>query len=136
MTGRHRGVGGEHAARADLVDVGRLGLSGGGGEPAEQGQGEQGGVTLVHVVGGDLGVAELLQDGDSAHAEHDLLAEPVLEVTPVELVGDQLVLGFVGGDPGVEEVDGDPEPGDPGDLEAPDRHHHLAVADLAPWPGR
>ena len=85
--GRHRGVGGEHAAGAHGLD--RLGerqarldqLA----DPLER---QEAGVALVGVE--HLRVqAERPQRPHAADAEHDLLAQPVLDVAAVQAVGDR-----------------------------------------------
>ncbi len=49
--------------------------------------------------------AERLEHAHAAHAEEDLLLQPVLDVAAVEAVGDLAHVGFVVVDVGVEEVE-------------------------------
>ncbi len=53
---------------------------------------------------------------DAADAEHDLLAQPVLDVAAVQPVGDRRDLGAVALDSGVEQVQRDPA-----DVDLPER---------------
>ena len=102
VPGGHRRVGGEDASLAIAVDIFLGGSAQGRAGEAllQQADAEQRGVALVHVV--DLGLdAERLQQGDAAEAEHGLLAEPVVGVAAVEVVGQPAVLGVVAFEVGV-----------------------------------
>ncbi len=108
VAGGDRGVGGEDALFAHLLDVGLGGLA----ERAaaelalEEGEGEQRGVALVHVVDVEA-VAEGVGHADAAHAQHDLLLEAVVGVAAVEMIGEAAVPAGVRVQIGVEEVDWD-----------------------------
>src|SRR5579862_9719115 len=75
-------------------------------------------MAFVHVI--DLGLAgEGVEERDSAEAEDGLLAEAVVGVAAVEVIGELAVPGVVAIDVGVEEEDGDDVAGDTDDVEAP-----------------
>ncbi len=71
----------------------------------EQPQSEQSGVTLVHVVGPDIDVAQDPQHCGAAEAQNRLLAEAVALVAPVQLARERPVPGVVFGELRVKEVD-------------------------------
>ena len=93
---------------------------------------EEAGVPLVGVE--HLGLqAEGAQRPDTADAEHDLLAQPVVFVAPVEAVGDGDAVGGVPLDVGVQQVQADaPDVGAPhvaahGVTGEVDRDFHIRV---------
>src|SRR5262249_15020182 len=68
VSGGHRSMGGEDAHAADAVDVELFDATGKAlvETTFEQAEGEQRGVTLVHVIGLNLVVAHLLQDAQAS----------------------------------------------------------------------
>jgi hypothetical protein len=98
-------VGGEHAAGSHRTDLGGIGDRPGAGA-VQEGEGEEGGVALVHVEDGRT-VAQRLEQGWPGEAEDGLLTEAVLQSAAVELTRDLSVRGGVLGQRRVQEVDGD-----------------------------
>jgi len=107
VSGRDRGMGGEHARgghqfqggfEGELVDL---------HEVADALQADEGGVALVHV--DDLGAkAERGQGADAADAEQDFLPQAHFQAAAVEAGGDLPEMGRVFRDIGVEQVESDP----------------------------
>ncbi len=93
MAGGHRCVGGEDALWPDGLHI--LVVEPVAVEPAcafvEQLQSEQRGVTLVHVEAADLVIAEGAQHPHPADAEDDFLAEAVVRVAAVKMMGKRAV---------------------------------------------
>ena len=116
-------MGGEHSAGPHDLD--RLGKRQAGVDQlANAFEREEPGMTLVGVE--DLRLQpEGAQSADAADAQHDLLAQAVLDVAAVEAVGDRRDLGGVGVDGGVEEVELDPPDVDLPDVEVGDVVGHL-----------
>ena len=73
----------------------------------EEGEGEERGVPLVDVVLRIVGVAQCVEHCGAAHAEHDLLAQPVMAVAAVEGIGERAIPLGVLVEVRVEEEDGD-----------------------------
>ena len=65
-------------------------------EPEQQFEGEKTRMSLVHVIFLDMEF-ERLEHAHAAHAEHDLLLDPVGAVAAVEIIGDAPVLGLFSG---------------------------------------
>ena len=84
-----------------------------------QAEGQQGRVPLVHVEGADVPVVELGQHLDSADAEESLLAEAVLFVAAVEVIGEGAVVLAVELRACIEQVDGNYVTGGADDVVAP-----------------
>ena len=55
-------------------------------------QGQQRGMPFVHVEALDVGVTQGAQHPDPAYSQHDLLANPVVLVAAVEMIGDGTIL--------------------------------------------
>ena len=121
-------MGGEDALLADGFAVGIGGFAERTAAEAlfEEADGEERGVALVHVI--DLGLyAEGLQKSDAAEAKDGLLAEAIVGVAAVEVVGKLAVPGVIAFDVGVEEEDGDDVAGGSDDVEAPGADLDLTV---------
>ena len=128
VAGGDGGVGGEDALLLDGFGVGLGGGAEGSGSNAgfEQADGEKGGVALVHVA--DFGLhAEGVQEVNAAEAEDGLLAEAIVGVATVEVVGEAAVPGVVAVDVGVEQEDRDDVAGVADDVEAPGAEGDLAA---------
>jgi hypothetical protein len=59
--------------------------------PFEKTEREKRRVSFVQMVVEIAGVAESAQDGRSTHSEHDLLAESIMRVAAVQIVGESAV---------------------------------------------
>ncbi len=120
VAGRDGCVSGEDALLLDGVGVGvRSGAERRRSDAGfEQANGEERGVALVHVTNLRLH-AEGVQEVNAAEAENGLLAETVVSVAAVKVVGEAAVPGVVAVDVGVEEEDGDDVAGVADDVETP-----------------
>ena len=92
------------------------------GTPAEvilhQADGEQRGVALIHVA--DLRTAtQRVQQVDAGETEHSLLAEPVIGVATVQVIGQLAIPGIVAFDVGVQQKDREDMAGDADHVKAP-----------------
>jgi hypothetical protein len=94
--------------------------------PLQQLQREQRRMALVQVVDRVAVVPERLEQRRAPHAQHDLLAEPVVLVTAVQGVGDPPVPFRVLGHRGVQEVHRHHVPAHPAHAVLPRAHLHLA----------
>ena len=83
-------------------------------------------MALVHVTDFRLH-AEGVQEVNAAEAEDGLLAEAIVGVATVEVVGEAAVPGVVAVDVGVEQEDGDDVAGVADDVEAPRAERELAA---------
>ena len=122
--GLHRCVRGEDVAGAD--DLAGLGEGDVAlvHQQADALQRQEGGMPFVHVA--DIGDdPQGAQGADAADAQQDLLDHAHLLVADVELGGDQAVLGRVGLQVGVQQVERHPA-----DLDAPDMDPEFPAAEL------
>jgi len=90
VTRWYGGVGGEHVAHHGGLPGLLEGAPGPFHRAADAFEAEEGGVPLVHVEG--VGAERhLVEEGDSADAEHDLLTDSHVLVAAVQLVRDILI---------------------------------------------
>ena len=95
----------------------------------EQADGQQGGVALVHVA--DLRLtAKRVQQMNATKTEDGLLAEPVVRVAAVEVVGESAIVGVVALDVGVQQEDGDDMAGTADDIKSPGANGDFAALHL------
>ena len=137
VPGRHRRVRGEHALAPHLLDVG---LGGPVLRPAaqlafEQRQRQQRRVAFVHVVH-VYAQAQRMGHAHAAHAQHDLLLQPVIRVAAVEVVGQSAVPSRIFVEVGVEQINRHHVAGLPAHVIAPRAHRHHAVFHLDRDPRR
>ncbi len=111
-------VGREHDLLADLVGVVVALL-------AHELEGQEAGVSLVEVEGLDVHVAQVAQHPQPPDAQDELLTETVAVVPAVEVPAELAVVGMVGFEVRVQEVDGQGVPGGPDDLVDPYPHLDL-----------
>ena len=130
VAGRNRRVRGEHALPPHLLDV-RLG---GAAQRAaaqlalEQRQRQQRRVAFVHVV--DVYMqAQRMRHAHAAHAQHDLLLQPVVGVAAVQVIGQAAVPARVPVQIGVQQIDRHHVPEAAHQVVAPRAHRHHAVFD-------
>jgi len=114
------GVGGEDALAADRFEVDLLRFAEGVAAKVlfKEADAEQRGVSLIHVIDAGL-TAQGVEKSDAAETEDGLLAETVVGVASVEVVGETAVPLVVAFNVGVEEEDGDDVAGNADDVEAP-----------------
>ncbi len=128
MPGRHGRVGGEDAGLANGLSVRLCGVAKGRTAQArlEQADGQQRGVALVHVA--DLRLnAQGMQHMNAAEAKDGLLAEPVVGVAAVEVVGQGAVVGVVALDVRVQQEDRDDVAGTADDIKPPGANGDLTA---------
>ena len=111
-------VGREHDLFADLVGVVVALLT-------HELEGQESGVSLVEVEGLDVHVAQVAQHPQPPDPQDELLAEAVVVVPAVEVPAELAVVGMVGLEVRVQEVDGQRVSGGPDDLVDPDSHLDL-----------
>ena len=92
----------------------------------QNGNGQQRGMALVHVIHGGL-VFERAQQARATNAEDGFLAQAIIGVAAVELIGDVAVLRVVLLQIGIEEIDGDAMAGDAFQVEPPCAHRDRAA---------
>jgi hypothetical protein len=95
-----------------------------------QGDAQQGGMTLVHVVYQPNVVTQRAQDGDPAHAQHDLLPQSIIRVAPVQVVREGPVPRVVVGNVRVQQVDRNRMSVQAGHHVTPRAHPHESALDL------
>jgi len=105
------------------------------GKALQQGQGEEGRVTLVHVIAHEL-EAQGLQHGDTPHAQHHLLLHPVGLIAAVQVMGDVAVARVVHRQVGVQQQDGDAAIDQRAQHVKPAPHPHQATFKLQRHGGR
>ena len=71
--------------------------------------------------------AQGIGHADAAHAQHDLLLQPIVGVASVEMVGQPAVPAAVAVQVGVEQVDGNNVSGAAFQVVAPGAHIHGAI---------
>ena len=89
MTGGNGGMGGEHTVLTDDLHVvmGEGGPTRAAGLLIQQFQGEQAGMSLIHMKAGDMRIAERPQHPHPTYAQQHLLAQSVARITAVERIG-------------------------------------------------
>jgi hypothetical protein len=122
VASRHRGVGGEdvprRGGRAGHLEAHPPAVH----QAAHALQGQERRVALVHVAHRRLH-PDRGQQAHAAHSEQELLADAVPAITAIERVGERAILGEVGVQVGVEEVERHAA-----DVGPPRLQHHLARA--------
>src|SRR6266567_967174 len=68
-------------------------------------QGKQGGMPFIHVIAGEVCVTQFAKDSHSADAEQGFLAQPVMSIIAVEMVGESSIPGRVFRQVRVEQID-------------------------------
>ena len=130
MTGGHRGVRGEDALAAHVLDIS---LSGGAQRAAaklalKQGQRKQRGVAFVHVI--DVYThSESIGHAHAAHAEHNFLLHAIVFVAAVKMVGKAAVPAGIELKVGIEQVNGNDVAKAALDVVAPGTHGDDAIFD-------
>ncbi len=131
VSGGHRRMRGEHTSLAHRLEIrvvqlevlARVQL------PLEELQRQQGGVSLVEVIDHSVVVAQRLEHRRATHAEHDLLAQPIVLVAAVQAVRERAVPLAVAVDHRIEQEHGDDMPAHAGHLVFPHGHLHRAALD-------
>ncbi len=128
MAGRNRGVGGEDALIPHLLDVGFRGRAQRSAAQLalQQAQRQQRRVALVHVVH-IHSLPQRLGHAHPAHAQHNLLLQPVVAVAAIQVIGQAAIPARVFLQVRVQQVDRHHVPEAAHQLIAPRAHRHRAV---------
>ena len=97
--------------------------------PLKERDAEKGGVSFIHVVGANAAVAERLEHRHAAEPQQCFLAQPVAKITPVQVIGQGLIVRVIVRERSVQEVHGHHMASYAEDDIAPRAESHRAAVD-------